>query len=160
MTAQSGLDVFLDFSEVMGAALAIRTLFPLRLMLVHEQAGRGHIHHYQYDLQGLHRLQIVLAVVTAGDGMHDHLIGAGMPHQRRACVILLSASFLPALLAQALGLSHKAVRGRRQVTVVTVFGQPLFQRLHPLLQLSDQFISLGQSLRPFFILLSKLKQFF
>src|SRR5947199_3063484 len=92
--------------------------------------------------------------------MHDHLIGARMPLQRRAWVTLLSARFLPALLAQTLGLSHEAVRGRRQVTVVTVFGQPLFQRLHSLLQVSDQFISLGQSLMQFLILLSKLKQFF
>ena len=130
-------------------------------MLLHEQAGRGHIHHLStFDLQGLHRLQIVLAVLKAGDGMHDHLVGAGMPHQCRAFMALLSASFLPTLLAQALGLSHEAVRGRRQVTVVTVFGQPLFQRLHSLLQVSDQFISLGQSLMQFLILLSKLKQFF
>src|SRR5258708_28968049 len=92
--------------------------------------------------------------------IRDHPIGAAMALQRRAWVTLLSASFLPALLAQALGLSHEAVRGRRQVTVVTIFGQPLFQRLHPLLQVSDQFISLGQSLMQVFILLSKLKQFF
>jgi hypothetical protein len=77
-------------------------------MLVHEQAGRWHIHHLStFDLQGLHPLQIVLAVVTAGDRMHDHLIGAGLPLQRRAWVTLLAASFLPALLAQALGLPTK-----------------------------------------------------
>jgi hypothetical protein len=92
--------------------------------------------------------------------MHDDLIGVGPPQQGRACVALLAASFLPALLAQALGLSHKAIGGRRQVTGVTIFGQLLFQRLHPLLQLSDQGITLGQSLLQFFILLSQLKQFF
>lgn len=92
--------------------------------------------------------------------MHDYLIGVGPPQQCRAWVALLPASFLPALFAQALGLSHKAIRGWRQVTVVTIFGQLLFQLLHPLLQLSDQGITLGQSLLQFFILVSQLKQFF
>ena len=97
---------------------------------------------------------------TADDGIHDHLIGALTPHQCRSGVTFLSTRLLPALLAQAPGLPHEAVGGRGQVTVVTVFGLLLFQGLEALLQLRDQFISLGQLLPQVLILLSQLKHFF
>lgn len=93
--------------------------------------------------------------------MHDHLIGDLTPQQRLAWMALLPTWLLPALLAQALGLPHEAVRRGRQVTVVAVFRQPLFQQLNTLLQLLDQFIPLRQLLTQDGILLFHLtKSFF
>jgi hypothetical protein len=48
-----------------------------------------------------------------------------------------SACFLSALLAQAFGLTYKPIGGWRQVAVVTVFGQPLWQHFHLLSQQGD-----------------------
>ena len=142
--------------------LAVGALLALSLMLLHDQLRHWHIHHLPtFDLQRGYGLQIRLAVLTAGDGMHEHLIGTGTPHQRLAWVAWLSTRFLPALLVQALGLPNEAVRGGRQMRIVAVFRQPLFQQLHTLLQLRDQFISLGQLLTQHAILLFQLtKSFF
>src|SRR5262249_172336 len=50
--------------------------------------------------------------------------------------------FLPALLAQTLGLSHKTVRGWRQVAIAAVFRKPRLQGLHSLGEGSDLLLHL------------------
>ena len=65
----------------------------------------------------------------------------------------LAADFLLAALSQTLGLTMKAIRGRWQMAVVTILGEPGFQLLDPFAQHSHLF---SQHL----ILFSQLFQFF
>jgi hypothetical protein len=121
-----------------GDLLAVGTLFALRLMLLHEQAGRWHIHHLStFDGIGSNLSQILLAVLTAVDRMDDHLVRSWREHQGPAWVTLLSACFLATFLAQTLGLTHEPIRRWGQVTVVAVFRQSLLQPFHLLAQLGD-----------------------
>src|SRR5712692_967176 len=66
--------------------------------------------------------------------MHDHRIRRGRKHQRASWVTRLSPGLLAAFLTQALGLPMKAIRGRRQMAVVTVFLELVLQRLHLILE--------------------------
>ncbi|MGZ3627122.1 MAG: hypothetical protein ACXWPS_07605 [Ktedonobacteraceae bacterium] len=100
--AHSILDprIHLHWERSGGDLAAVRTLFTLHVMLVQKQAGRWRIHHLSpFDLHRGYRLQLGLAVLTACNRMHDHLIGALTPHQRLAWMVLLSTWLLPALLA-------------------------------------------------------------
>jgi hypothetical protein len=116
--------------------LASRTLFALRLMLLHEQAGCWHIHHLpSFDGMSCNLNQIPLAVLTALDRMDDHLVRSGREQQGSARVTLLSPWFLAAFLAQTPGLTPETIRRGGQVTIVAIFRQSLLQPFHLLAQL-------------------------
>src|SRR2546426_7079844 len=120
-----------------GDLLASRTLFALRLMLLHQQAGRWHIHHLpSFDGMGRNLSQIPLAVLTALDRMDDHLVRSGREHQCPAWVTLLSAWFLATFLAQTPGLTPETIRRGGQVTIVAIFRHSLLQAFHLLAQLA------------------------
>ena len=121
-----------------GDLLASRTLFALRLMLLHKQAGCWHIHHLSpFDGMGSNLGQILLAVLTAVDRMDDHLVRSWREQQGPAWVTLLSAGVLATFLAQTPGLTHETIRRWGQVAIVTVFGQSLLQSFHLLAQLAN-----------------------
>ena len=143
------LDRSTDFLGKRGQTdvMAAQALFLLGLMLDNQQSRAGDIHDLPtLDGSGWDRLQVLLTVLTPRERMHHDLIGRQGEAQAVAWMVLLPSWFLPALLAQTLGLPHKPIRGRWQVTVVAVFTQPFFQVLQALLQLCDQLISLGQLL--------------
>ena len=148
--------------------MTVGTLFVLALILPDHHPRRGDIHHLSaLDRAGLHGLQVPLAMLAALHCLDDHLIWGRRELQALAGGTRLSSGLLAALFPQAPGLAHEAIRGGRQVTVVAVFGQPLFQRLEALLQLRDQFVPLRKlvvSLLDLFsqrlIFCSKLDQFF
>lgn len=141
-----------------GDLLTGRTRLLFCLTLLHEQTGRWSIHHLtSCDLQGLHRSQILLAMLTSAHPMHHHLIGAGMPLQVRARMPLPATWLLPTRGAQTPGLSHKAIRGRRHMTVVVLFSLSFFQGVEALLHLRDQLVSLGQLLPQVCLLLAPFK---
>jgi hypothetical protein len=110
------------------------------------------------DLAALHLqrcdlAQIVLTVLAVVHRVDDHCIGSLRQLQRAPWMISLSSRLLAAFLAQALGLSMKAIRGGRQVAVVAIFGLLGFQDAQTLSQPRD----LGSQGR---ILFSELVQFF
>ncbi len=151
-----------------GELVALRTLLLFSVMLAHHQAQRRHIDHLStFDGCGPERVQVRLAVLASLDDMYDHFIRRCRKPQALARMARLSTRFLSALLAQALGLPPEPIRRGRQVAIVTVFGQPLFHGLQPLLQLRDQVVPLRKlviSLLDLFaqhlIFCSKLDQFF
>src|SRR5258708_29783884 len=57
----------------------------------------------------------------------------------------LPSWLLAALLAQALGGTHKTIRGRRQTAIMTIFGLLSFQCFHPLLQILNSHDRLFES---------------
>jgi len=91
-----------------------------------------------------HPMQVGLAVLAMLNGLHNHFIGLRRQAQTLTRMALLSAWLFATWLAQTLLLPYKPIRGGRQMTMVALFAQSLFQRLHTLEQLRDQFVSLGQ----------------
>ena len=137
-------------------------------MFDHHASFERHIN----DLSTLHLLachctQIVLTVGAHLHSMDDDFIRCFFQRQGRPLVACLASGFLPAWLAQTLGLSHKAIRRGGQMTVVAILLQPFLQRLHLfgersqlLLHLDDQLLSLRQLLLQQLLFLSQLDQFF
>jgi hypothetical protein len=82
--------------------------------------------------------QVVLAALTAFNGMNEDVIRVLHLVEMMPTVAFLPAGLLPAPLAQALGWPHKPIRGRRQVTIVAIFGLLSFQGFDALLQKVDQ----------------------
>ncbi len=78
--------------------------------------------------------------------MHDHRVGRRRQQQRASWVTKLSPRLLAAALAQTPRLSVKAIRGRRQMAIVTVFLELFLQRLHLLTQLLQLVLHLGNLL--------------
>lgn len=61
----------------------------------------------------------------------------------------LPAWFLPTLLLQAFGRTREAIRGRRQVAIMAVFGELPFERFDTLLQhINLSFQCFGMFLQP------------
>src|SRR6266702_4653344 len=77
--------------------------------------------------------QVVLAALTACNGMHEDVVRLLHLLEMMPTVALLCAGLLAAFCAQALGWPHKAIRGRRQVTLMAVFGLLSFQGVDALL---------------------------
>ena len=123
-------------------------------MLDHHHARFWQIQHLStLQTAGENLLQVFLAVRALIQWVDHHFIGSPGEQQRLSWMPLLSACFLPALLAQTLGLSHKTVRGWWQVASAAVFRQLRLQGLHSLgegcdllLHLFDQRIPLHQLL--------------
>ena len=149
---------------------AVRADFLLGLVLNDQQPFWGHIQDLTaFELQGHHRLQIGLALRTRLDLMHDDLIGSGHLKERIAFMACLCPWLLLALFAQAFGflLARKAIRGGRQVAIVAIFGQALFNLLQSGLlvrHLLTQFLIFCSQRRVFraqgSIFFSKVMQFF
>ena len=117
----------------------------LRLMFDHQHPLDRQINHLPtFHAQALHVAQVSLAVQALLDCMHDHPIGRRREHQRASWVTRLSPGLLAAFLTQALGLSMKAIRGRRQVAVVAVFLELVLQGLYLLTQRLDLLLLLSQ----------------
>src|SRR5258708_4557968 len=141
--------------------LTVRTLLLFGAVFLHDQLGRGHVHHLppQRDAR-LDLAQIVLTGRADPDPMLNHFIWLLGEPQGRSRVSLLPAAFLLALLAQAFWLPHKAIGGGGQATIVAIFGQSILQvfdvlgqRRNLFLHLLDQqallldaFLTLGQLL--------------
>ncbi len=106
-----------------------------------------------FHLQTPHLAQIVLTVQAVLDRMHDHRIRQRRELQRGSCMTGLSSRLLAAFGAQTLGLSMKAIRRRRQVTVVAIFSELGFQH-------RDAFAQQRHLLSQGCILFSQLLQFF
>ena len=141
--------------------LAMRALFLLADVLPHNDARQGNIH----DLPTLtgaphHLMQVGLTMLAALHPLHDHLIGRGRKAQTLTRMARLSTWLFAALLPQTLGLAYKPIRGRRQMAVVAIFAQLLFQCLHTLQQLSNQFVPVRKLFFQCLILFSKWDQFF
>jgi hypothetical protein len=77
--------------------------------------------------------------------MNEHFIGRLYLLKVMSAMTLLPTRLLPALLAQALGGTHKAIGGRRQTPIVTIFGLLPLERFHALLQILNRLNSLCES---------------
>ncbi len=77
--------------------------------------------------------------------MNKHLIGCLHLPQMVPTMAWLPTGLLAALLSQALGGTHKAIRGRRQVAIMAIFGLLAFKRFHALLQILNGLDSLFES---------------
>ncbi len=120
--------------------LALGTLFVLGPILPHEHTSRWEIDHLSpFTTARRNRSQILLARFTLLDLLEGHLIGSGRPLQGRTRMSWLSACSLLALLAQTLGLTHKAVRRRGQVAIMAIFRKPILQGFHVLAHYVDKF---------------------
>jgi len=108
--------------------------------------GRQINHLAAFHLQALYLAQISLALLALLDPMHDHRVGRRRQQQRASWVTKLSPRLLAAALAQTPRLSVKAIRGRRQMAIVTVFLELFLQRLHLLTQLLQLVLHLGNLL--------------
>src|SRR6266568_6446689 len=120
--------------------LAVGTLFLLGPIFPYHHSRRWQIH----DLATLsstccHRLQVVLADLTAFYPLLDDLIWRAGELQARALMAWLPSRWLLALFAQAFRLSGKTIRGRWQVAIVTVFRDLVAQAFHLLAQPCDLF---------------------
>src|SRR5256714_10284394 len=82
--------------------------------------------------------QIVLAALTAFNGMNEDVLRLLHLLEMMPTVSDLSARLLPAFFPQALGWPHKAIRGRRQVTIMADVGLLSFPGVDALLQKVDQ----------------------
>jgi hypothetical protein len=134
-----------------GAWLLLALIFP------RDHTRGRQIHHLAtLSYAGSYPIQPCLAMLAAFDPLHDHLIGRRREPQALPVVTRLPSRLLPAFLAQTLGLAYEPIRGRGQVAIVAVFGLPLSEQVHPLEQLGDQRISLGQLLLQHALLLFQL----
>src|SRR5581483_2973967 len=111
--------------------LTTGTLLLFGAVFLHEQSGRGHVHHLptQCDAR-LHLPQVVLTGRADADPMLNHFIRRVGKPQGRSRVSLLPSAFLLALFPQAFWLTPKATRGGRQAAIVAIFGQPTLQVFH------------------------------
>ena len=141
--------------------LTARTLLVFGAVFLHDQSGRGNVHHLppQRDAR-LDLAQILLTGRAERDPMLNHFIWLLAEAQGRSRVSLLPAAFLLALFAQAFWLPHKAIGGGGQAAIVAIFGQSILQvfdllgqSCHLVLHLLDQqallldaFIALGHLL--------------
>ena len=101
--------------------VALGTLFVLGLVLLHEHMRRRDIDHLSpFPTARRNRSQVLLARFTLLDLLEGHLIGSRRPLQGRPRMSWLPACFLLTLLAQTLGLAHKAVRRGGQVAIVAI----------------------------------------
>jgi hypothetical protein len=80
----------------------------------------------------------VLAALTAFNGMNEDVIRLLHLLEMMPTVSDLSAGLLAAFFPQALGWPHKAIRGRRQITIMAIFGLLPFEGFHALLQSVNQ----------------------
>src|SRR5947209_14932942 len=116
-----------------------RTRFFFHLMFRDPQSLRRQVDHLASFWDGGRlAMQIVLAVRAGDDRMKEHLIRYLDLPQVMAPMALLPSGPLAALFAQALGRRPKAIGGRRQTAIITVFGQLPFQRFDALLLRADQ----------------------
>jgi hypothetical protein len=79
--------------------------------------------------------QILLAVLTALDGMNEHLIGRHHLLEVMPPVALLPTGLLAALVSQALRRTNEAIGGGRQPAIMAILGLLPFERLHTLLEI-------------------------
>jgi hypothetical protein len=123
--------------------LAGGTPFLFGPIFLHHHPRRRHIHHLtSLSATGGHRVQVLLAGLTHLDVQLDDLIWRGGELQARSRVSRLPARFLPALLAQAFRVAHKAIRGGRQAAIVAIFRQLILQVFHFPGQTSNLFLHL------------------
>jgi len=109
----------------------------------------------------------MLTVLTALDRIHNHRIGRRREQQAASWMTGLPPSLLAAFLAQTLGLSLKAIRGRGQMAVVAILLELFLQGLHLLTQLlhlvlhlDNLFIPLRKLLLQEALFFSQVDQFF
>src|SRR5713101_4491140 len=165
-----------------GDLLAAGTLFLLGPIFPYHQTGQRHIHDLStFSSTHCHCVQVVLAGLTLFYLQLNRLIWRGRELQARSRVSWLPSRLLLALLAQAFRLSSKPIRGRRQVAIMTVFGELVLQGFHllaqaahlltvvldqgtllrqPRLLLRNEFVSLRQLFPQHLILFSQRDQFF
>ena len=112
--------------------LAVRTHLLFGAMLDHHPSFGRHVHHLPtFNTMGDHLPQIVLTAGADLDRIGDHLVWLADLHQGRALMSRLRTWLLLAWLAQTPGLllPRKAIRRRGQMTIVAIFGQPIFYLL-------------------------------
>ncbi len=165
-----------------GDLLAVGTLFLLGPIFLHQHTRRGQIHHLTpLSPTGRHHVQILLAGLTLSYLQLNDLIWSRGELQAGPRVSWLPARLLLALGAQAFRVTHKPIRGGRQVAIVAIFGGPVSQGFQLLAQaahllcvlldhgvllgehrllLLDQFVSLCQVFSQHLILCSQSEQFF
>lgn len=114
---------------------ATRVDFVLNLMLGDSEPFDWQVDHLSafHNRAGL-LSQVLLALLTTLDGMDQDFIRGRNLLEVLTAMARLPASVLATLFPQALGRSHEAIRGRRQVTIVAIFGFLLFQFLDTSLQ--------------------------
>jgi hypothetical protein len=118
--------------------LTHRTLFLVSAIFSNDQTRCWDIDDLSaLDVTGWNCVHIVLAGFTVLNVLLQHFIWGRRPSQARSWMSWLPSRWLLALLAQAFRLADKTIRGRRQVTIVAVFGQLLLQRFHLPGQLFD-----------------------
>jgi hypothetical protein len=162
--------------------LAVGTLFLLGPIFPHPQSRRRQIHDLaSFSSTCCNGVQVVLADFAVFDVLLDDLIWRGRELQARSCVPWLPSRWFLALLAQAFRLSHKTIRGRRQVAIVAILREPFLHGFHLLCQgallltqllyqgillreqlllLLDDFVTLSQLLSQNRILFSQMNEFF
>src|SRR5437660_1351296 len=114
-----------------GDVLTHRRLFVFRAIFSHNQTRSWDINDLSaLDVTGCNRVQIVLARFTLLNVVLHHFIWAARPAQARSWMAWLPSRFLLALCAQAFRLASKTIRGRWQVTIVAIFGEPILQGFH------------------------------
>ena len=131
-----------------------RAAFLVGLVFDHQHMLGWHIDHLApFHVQARHLAQVSLTVLAMVYRVHNHQIGCRRHLQGVSCMTGLPSRLLAAFLAQTLGLPMKAIRGRRKMTVMTVFDKLSFQR-------ADAFAQHRHLVSQSAILLSELFQLF
>jgi hypothetical protein len=106
------------------------------------------------------RLQIGLTVFTGEHRVNHDLIGISTQKERVAFMARLPSRFLATALAQALGLTGKAIRGGRQMTSAARFGKLVLHLLELSRKIAHQRSQCGVLFSEKIIFFSKNSEFF